>query len=143
FTSTPISVSVLGWMPSATHARMIARSGYMQTAPVAPVTVSRRRGVRGALPLLTAAGAEGTAEVIMEGSDTARKRAIVAYAHPRAQGADCPAAGAARSVSVLQCGWRHDLRRQGAIAARPRPQLSRRIGIRCQARRPARRDRPP
>ena len=72
----------------------------------------------------------------MEGSGTGRKRAIVAYAHPRTQGADRPAARAARGVSVLQRGWRHDLRRQGAGAARPRPQLSGRV--RRRIRRPTR-----
>ena len=36
---TPMSVRTLGWMPSATLARMIARSGNMQTAPIAPVKV--------------------------------------------------------------------------------------------------------
>ena len=63
----------------------------------------------------------------MEGSGTGGKRAIVAYAHPRTQGSDRPAARAARGVSVLQRGWRHDLCRQGAGAARPRPQLSGRV----------------
>src|SRR6266516_4585169 len=99
---------------------MIARSGNMQMAPIAPVIVSRvgRRRGEGARPFVTAAGPVATAELIMEGSDTARKRAIVAYAHPRAQGTDCPVARAARSVSVLQCRRGHDLRGQGAGAAR-------------------------
>jgi hypothetical protein len=34
-----MSVSVFGWMPSATLARMMARSGYMHTAPMKPVNV--------------------------------------------------------------------------------------------------------
>ena len=37
--STPISVRTFGWMPSRTDRLMIARSGSMQTAPIAPVTV--------------------------------------------------------------------------------------------------------
>jgi hypothetical protein len=37
--STPMSVSVLGWMPSATHAVMIARNGHMHTFPMNPVNV--------------------------------------------------------------------------------------------------------
>ena len=37
--STPISVSVLGWMRSATLAAMIARSGNMHTVPMNPVNV--------------------------------------------------------------------------------------------------------
>ena len=36
---TPMSVRTLGWMPSATLALMIARSGNMQIAPTAPVNV--------------------------------------------------------------------------------------------------------
>ena len=37
--STPMSVRTLGWIPSATDVLMIARSGNMHTAPIAPVTV--------------------------------------------------------------------------------------------------------
>ena len=37
--STPINVSVLGWMPSRTHALMIARRGHMHTFPMNPVNV--------------------------------------------------------------------------------------------------------
>ena len=37
--STPISVSVFGEMPSATLARMMARSGNMQIVPTVPVNV--------------------------------------------------------------------------------------------------------
>ena len=43
---TPISVRTLGWMPSATQALMIRRSGSMQAAPIAPVKVIGARGVR-------------------------------------------------------------------------------------------------
>ena len=79
----------------------------------------------------------------MEGSKPQKNRVIVTYAHPRTQGSDRPAAGAARGVSVLQRGGRHDLRRQGARPARPRPQLSGRLRERCEDRRAARRGRPP
>ena len=41
-----MSVRTLGWMPSATLVRMIARSGNMQTAPIAPVKVMLSRAVR-------------------------------------------------------------------------------------------------
>ena len=37
--STPISVSVFGEMPSATLARMMARSGNMESFPIVPVNV--------------------------------------------------------------------------------------------------------
>ena len=37
--NTPVRVSTLGWIRSATHARMMARSGNMQAAPTAPVNV--------------------------------------------------------------------------------------------------------
>ena len=37
--STPMSVSTLGWMPSATEVLMMTRNGNMQMAPMAPVTV--------------------------------------------------------------------------------------------------------
>ena len=36
---TPTRVSTLGWMRNATHARMMARRGNMQAAPMAPVNV--------------------------------------------------------------------------------------------------------
>src|SRR5438128_11565264 len=115
---------------------MIARSGNMQIAPIAPVKVIRGRPPPPLAPLIEdeededessscPSGATATSTVprtgwrIIEGSDTERKRDIVAYGHPRTQGTDRPAARAARSVSVLQRGWRHDLRRQGARAARP------------------------
>ncbi len=39
--STPISVSVLGWIRSATQRLMMPRSGNMQAAPMAPVKVMR------------------------------------------------------------------------------------------------------
>ena len=87
----------------------------------------------------------------MEGSGTERKRghskrgnaAIVAYGHPRTQGADCPAAGAARGLSVLQRGRRHDLRRQRrAPSATACATISaRRLGF--EDRRPAERGRAP
>ena len=38
-TSTPIRVRTLGWMPSATLALMMTRSGNMQAAPMTPVSV--------------------------------------------------------------------------------------------------------
>ena len=57
----------------------------------------------------------------------------------RPQGPDRAAARAARRVSVLQRGGRDDLRRQGAGAARPRPQLSRRLRHEPAHRRAARR----
>ena len=44
---TPMSVSVLGWIRSATQSAMIARSGNMQIAPMTPVKV-----IRGAAPRL-------------------------------------------------------------------------------------------
>ena len=44
---TPISVSVLGWMRSATQRPMIARSGNMQIAPIAPVKRPSRPLSRG------------------------------------------------------------------------------------------------
>ena len=40
---TPMSVSVFGWIRSATQASMIARSGNMQTVPMRPVNVLRLR----------------------------------------------------------------------------------------------------
>ena len=40
---TPTSVSVFGWIRSATHRLMMARSGYMHAAPMAPVKVIRLR----------------------------------------------------------------------------------------------------
>jgi hypothetical protein len=36
---TPTSVRTFGWMRSATHVSMMARSGNMQIAPMAPVKV--------------------------------------------------------------------------------------------------------
>jgi hypothetical protein len=36
---TPMRVRTFGWIPRATDARMIARSGNMHTAPIAPVKV--------------------------------------------------------------------------------------------------------
>ena len=38
-----MSVSVFGWMRSATQSAMMARSGNMQAAPIAPVKVMLRR----------------------------------------------------------------------------------------------------
>ena len=37
--STPTNVRMLGWIRSATHAPMIARSGNMQIFPMSPVKV--------------------------------------------------------------------------------------------------------
>src|SRR6476646_763975 len=109
-------------MRSRTHAAMMARSGNMQMMPIRPVKVTR--GCDAAVlaaptPSLLLARTEGvcTGGLIMAGSDTEQNRAIVAYAYPRTQGADCAPAGAARGVSVLQRGRRHDLRREGAGAA--------------------------
>ncbi len=41
FTITPIRVSTLGWIPNATLALMISRSGNMQAVPMKPVKVIR------------------------------------------------------------------------------------------------------
>src|ERR1044071_1796727 len=103
---------------------MIARSGSQQMAPMIPVKVIRPRGLaadRGdgsSRGVATTSACEGTG--IMEDSAASRKRAIVTYAHPRTQGSDRPAAGAARGVSVFQRGGRDHLRRQGEGLARPR-----------------------
>src|ERR1043165_2469317 len=105
---------------------MMARSGNMQIAPMAPVNVRRARGPREPLPFTLTEGAD-TEELIMEGSDTERNRDIVAYGHPRTQGSDCPVAGAAGSLSVPEFAGRHHLRRQGPGAARPGPQLPGRL----------------
>src|SRR6267143_2192467 len=137
-TMTPMSVSVFGWMCSLTHALMIARSGNMQIFPMSPVNVVRGRGAR---PLTVVTDVPLTAGLIMEGSDTERRRDIVAYGHPRTQGTDRPVARAARSLSVLQRGRRHDLCGQGARAPRPRAQLSGWIRLGREARRAARRNR--
>src|SRR6202008_2674817 len=115
-------------MRSATQVLMIARSGNMQIAPIAPGKVIRGRfsGRWGATRSAVASRAlVGT--VIMEGSDTAWKRDIVTYAHPRTQGADRPVAGTAGGVSVLQRGRRHHLCRQGSRAPRSRAELSGRV----------------
>ena len=37
--STPTNVRMFGWIRSATHAAMIARSGNMQIVPMRPVKV--------------------------------------------------------------------------------------------------------
>src|SRR4051794_28742724 len=103
---TPISVSVFGCTRHATQTRMIARSGNMQIAPMMPVKVGRDLWGK------------------IEGSDTRWGLDIVTHAHLRAQGTDRPFARAAGSVSVFQCGRRHDLCGEGPIAARPRPYLS-------------------
>src|SRR5450759_1581681 len=106
---------------------MMPRSGSMHAAPTAPVKVIGFPERSGPGPASESVVDErGT---IMESSGTRRKRVIVSYAHPRTQGTDWPAAGAARGLSVLQRGWRHDLRRQGARAARPRAQLSGRVRV--------------
>src|SRR5882724_11243766 len=110
-------------MRSFTHAAMMARSGNMQTLPMTPVNVTRVGAGPGSRPFMRSGVAD---TVIMEGSGTDRKRAIVAYAHPRTQGADRAAARAARRVSVLRRGGRHDLCGEGAGAARPCPHVSRR-----------------
>src|SRR5438874_2404436 len=99
---------------------MIARSGYMHAVPMSPVKVVGRFGPIGP------SGDGHAAWRIMEGSGTDWKRDIVAYAYPRTQGTDRTAAGAARRLSVLQRGGRHDLRRQSARPARSRAQLPRR-----------------
>src|SRR6185295_11613489 len=113
--TTPMKVRTFGWMRSRTQAPMMARSGNMHTAPMAPVKVIRPRGPHVPV-LLTWTDGVGTAELIMEGSDTERNRDIIAYSHPRTQGADRPAAGAAWSLSVLQRGRQHHLHGQGARA---------------------------
>src|SRR5262245_38550010 len=138
--TTPMKVRTFGWIRSLTQVPMIARSGNMQIAPIAPVTVSRARGPRESRPF-TVTEVAGTEELIMEGSDTGWNRDIVAYGHPRTQGADCPVARAARSVSVLERGRRHDLRRQGPRAAGPRAQLPGGLRQRSQDRRAPRRGR--
>src|SRR3954462_12604816 len=95
-------------MRIATQRLMMPRSGSMHAAPIAPVKVIR---FPGAEPVAVVGG------TIMEGSGTRRRRVIVTYAHPRTQGTDRPAAGAARRVSVLQRGRGDDLRREGARSA--------------------------
>ncbi len=74
--STPMSVRTLGWMPSATDALMMAFSGSMQAAPIAPVTVTRWAGRVG----------------IMRGSLTGIKRFMLPDGDSRSQGPDRPAA---------------------------------------------------
>ena len=59
--STPMSVSVFGWMRSTTQRLMMPRSGRMHAAPMAPVKVS---GLRGVCPVVVVRG------TIMEGSGT-------------------------------------------------------------------------
>src|SRR4051812_20858248 len=117
-----MSVSVLGCTRIATHARMMARSGYMHTAPIRPVNVwcgrcgDWRGAIVGALEVFTAAAVPVDVDSptcewrTLEGSVAAanairtrrRKRDIVPYAHLRTQGSDRPAPRAAGSVSVLQ-----------------------------------------
>src|SRR5213594_24326 len=116
---------------------MMARSGNMQIAPMAPVKVSVPRDRPTPSEAVPPSGADRSAfdpAVCrkMEGLATGQNRAIVTYAHPRTQGADCQAAGAARSLSVLQRRGRDDLRGQGAGAAGPRPQLPRRVRRRSE-----------
>src|SRR5215469_6103293 len=101
-----MSVSVFGWMRSATQMRMIARSGRMHSAPMAPVKVIRWADVS-----MVSRGN-------LDGVSTAGKRDIVAYGHPGSQGADRTTAGAAWRVHLLECHRRDDLRRQSASAAR-------------------------
>ena len=70
-----------------------------------------------------------------------RKLVILAHGRRRPQGTDRAVAGAAGRVSVGQRGRPDALRRQGALAARPRPQLSRGVGHQPAPRRAADRDR--
>src|SRR5579864_2997328 len=153
--TTPTNVSTFGWMRSLTQAPMIARSGNMQIAPIAPVNVTRGvtwggRAPRALTPSGLATwtaeapwglspvrplGALRTGELIMEGSDTERNRDIVAYAHPRTQGSDWPPARAAGGLSVLQRGGADHLRGQGPRPPGPRPQLPGRLRQRPEDRR--------
>src|SRR5215213_955869 len=117
---------------------MIARIGNMQMVPMMPVNVSRGRSGSGfpwacsGEPAWRAAGTALTFERagIIEGSATDRKRDIVPYAHPRTQGSDCQAAGAAWGLPVLQPRGGDDLRRQSTGSARPCAQLSGHIRLR-------------
>ena len=87
---------------------MIARSGNMHTVPMNPVN--------------------GHSLVIIGGSESSgTKLVIVAHGHPGPQGTDRAVARAARRLPVGQRGRRDDLRRQGALAARPRAQLPGRL----------------
>src|SRR3954466_3118063 len=102
-----MSVSVLGWTLRATQALMIALSGYMHKAPMAPVNVNRPVwagavgpetspaeliDVRGVSPSLAR---DRAACRKIDGLGTVQKRDIVAYGHPGSQGADRSTAGAA------------------------------------------------
>src|SRR5262249_4055658 len=140
--TTPTKVRTFGWMRSFTHTPMMARSGNMQIAPIAPVKVNRARDRR-ASRLFTVTEVARTEGLIMEGSDTGRNRDIVAYGHPGTQGADRPFARAAGGVSLLERRWRHDLCRQSPRPPGPRPELPRRLRQRSEDRRAARRSGPP
>ena len=84
---------------------------------------------------------EGAA--IMGGSLEGSKPCSVADGDSRSQGPDRTPPGAARGCFILQPGGRDDLRRQGARAARSRPESYLGApGRQVQDRRPARRDRP-
>ena len=129
---------------------MIARSGNMQTAPIDAGEGHPRpvgRAVEAARCRSWSASAVEPALVrtgIMEGSDTGQKRDIVTYGHPRTQGSDRPAAGAARGVSVLQRGGRHHLRRaRRGRCATASATISGAYGSDPEDRRAARRGRPP
>src|SRR5262249_11978171 len=102
---------------------MIARSGNMQMAPMAPVNVRRWGPAAETLPCEAEARsrfdlAEGRR--IIEGLGTGRNRDIVTYGHRGTQGADRSVARATRCVSLLQRRRRHHLRGQGACFTRPR-----------------------
>src|SRR5262249_16115245 len=113
-----------------------------QIAPIAPVKVIRRGsfGLPSVLPSFRSARRAAFDDAtlltvrrgawrIMEGSDTDRKRDIVAYAPPRTQGADRPIARATGSVSVFQRGGGHHIRRKGPRAPGPGAQLSWRVRV--------------
>ena len=121
---TPMSVSVLGWMRRATLAAMIARSGNMHTVPMNPVKVIWRRLSIG--PVESAQ----TRHTSPCPSRTSRSRSRGLPEQPGVY------------LWGNAAGQTH-LRRQGAVAARPRPQLSRGRGApardttRCSTRSPS------
>ena len=118
-TSTPMSVRTLGWMPSATLALMMARSGNMQTAPMTP---GERHSVRMKDGRNAACRRRGSERSSMAIHDLKEQIARL----PEQPGV----------YLYANRDGRDDLRRQGAGAARPRAQLSRRL--RRQPARPTR-----
>src|SRR4029453_2349588 len=113
-------------MPSATLPPMMARSGNIKTVPMNPVTVIRAVDFLGTI----------------KGSSDPSELVIVAHARSGPQGSADAIARAAWRVPLGECGGRDDLRRESALAPRPRPQLPRRLGSQPAARCAARGDRP-